>query len=310
MDKSQRVAYGEALCKLGAELPEVVVLDADLAHATVTDLFRRTYPKRHYDFGIAEANMVCQAAGFAHAGLIPFVSTFALFGAGRAYEQVRNAVCYANANVKFGLCHAGIVTGEDGGSHQSIEDLALMRVMPNMRILAPCDCLELEKAVFAAAQMTGPVYIRIARPACCEVTRPNSPFVVGKANVLRQGADVCLMGTGLMVKECLKAAETLASRGISAAVVNHHTIKPIDRDCIDYYRRTTRAIVSAEDHSVIGGLGSAIAEQIAGKPGARFAMVGVRDVFGKSGKPAELMEAYGLTHAHLAKAAMDLLEHD
>lgn len=304
---SQRQAYGEVLRELGAEYENLVVCDADLAHATMTDIFKAAYPQRFFDFGIAEANMVCSAAGMAHSGLMPFVSTFALFGAGRAYEQIRNSICYVNANVKFGLCHAGISTGEDGGSHQSIEDIALMRVLPNMHIFVPCDALELKKAVRAAAEINGPVYIRIARPPREIITTADTPFVPGRANVMRQGSDVCLMATGLMVEESLKAAEMLSRDGISAAVVNHISIKPFDADiCLAYHEKMP--ILSVEEHSVIGGLGSAVAEVIAGMPGGTFGMVGIMDKFGKSGKPADLFKAYGLTPENICLNVKKLLK--
>ena len=302
---SQRKAYGEVLAELGNEYENLVVCDADLAHATMTDIFKEAHPDRFFDFGIAEANMVCQAAGMAHSGLIPFVSTFAIFGAGRAFEQVRNAVCYVNANVKFGLCHAGISTGEDGGSHQSIEDIALMRVLPNMHIFVPCDALELKKAARAAMAIDGPVYIRIARPPRNILTDESTPFIPGKAQLMRPGSDVCLMATGLMVEESLKAAELLAARGIDAAVLNHSSLKPFDtQTTLEFHRRMP--ILSVEEHSVIGGLGSAIAEVIAGQEGKGFAMLGIQDVFGKSGKPQDLFEAYGLTPENICDKALRL----
>lgn len=304
---SQRQAYGEALAELGKERGDLVVCDADLAHATMSKIFMDAYPDRFFDFGIAEANMVCAAAGMAHSGLMPFVSTFALFGAGRAYEQIRNSVCYVNANVKFGLCHAGISTGEDGGSHQSIEDIALMRVLPNMRIFVPCDGLQLKKAVRAAAETEGPVYIRIARPPRAVITTEDMPFVPGQADVMRQGGDICVMTTGLMVEESLKAADLLAEEGISAAVVNHSSIKPFDTD-ITLAFHEKMPILSVEEHSVIGGLGSAVAETIAGIPGGRFGMLGIMDQFGTSGKPADLFEAYGLTPENICSRVKGLLQ--
>jgi transketolase len=299
--KSLRVAYGEALVELGKKNNNIVVLDADLSHATMTNAFAAAYPDRFYNFGIAEANMMCAAAGFAHSGLIPFVSTFALFGTGRAYEEIRNSISYVNANVKFGLSHSGLSVGEDGGSHQSIEDIALMRELPGMTIFVPCDPLETKKAVFAAAEINGPVYIRVARPVVDTVTTPDTPFVPGKANVMRDGSDVCIMATGLMIPRALQAAEMLAADGISAAVVNFHTIKPIDRECILTMANKCGAVVTAEEHSIIGGLGSAVAEVLAGNSSAKFARVGIQDKFGKSGKPDELFAAYGLTAENIAE---------
>lgn len=307
MGKSLRVAYGEALVKLGAKNDKVVVLDADLAHATQTAMFKEVYPDRHYNLGIAEADMVCAAAGFAHSGYIPFASTFALFGTGRAFEQIRNSVCYTNCNVKFGFSHSGLCVGEDGGSHQSIEDIALMRELPHMTIFVPCDPAETEKAVMAAAEIDGPVYIRVARPVVDDLTTADTPFIPGKANVMRDGKDVCIIACGLMIPRALAAAEALEKDGISAAVVNMHTIKPIDKDIILEMNQKCRAIVTVEEHSVIGGLGSAVAEVLAGQNGAKFAMIGIQDKFGKSGKPEQLFEAYGLTAENVVKTSKELL---
>lgn len=295
MGKSLRVAYGEALVKLGAKNEKVVALDADLAHATMSATFAAAYPDRFYNMGIAEANMMCAAAGFAHTGYIPFASTFALFGSGRAYEQIRNSICYTNANVKFAFSHSGLSVGEDGGSHQSIEDIALMREMPNMTVFVPCDPKETEKAVMAAVEIDGPVYIRVARPVCEDITEEDTPFIPGKANIMRDGNDVCIITAGLMVPIALKAAEELEKEGISAAVVNMHTIKPIDAEIILEMNKKCKGIVTAEEHSVIGGLGSAVAEVLAGNAGAKFERVGIQDKFGKSGKPDQLFAAYGLT---------------
>lgn len=308
MGKSLRVAYGEALVKLGDKNDRVVVLDADLAHATQTCMFKDKYPDRFFNMGIAEANMMCTAAGFAQNGYVPFVSTFALFGAGRAYEQIRNSICYTNANVKFGFSHSGLSVGEDGGSHQSIEDIALMREMPHMTVFVPCDPVETEKAVMAAAGIEGPVYVRVARPVCEDITTADTPFVPGKANVMKEGNDVCIISCGLMIPQALKAAELLESEGISAAVVNMHTIKPIDKDIILEMNQKCKAIVTVEEHSVIGGLGSAVAEILAGKNGAAFSMIGIQDKFGKSGKPEQLFEAYGLTAENIVKTNKELLK--
>lgn len=306
MGKSLRVAYGEALVELGAKKKEVVVMDADLSHATMTNAFAAEYPDRFYNFGIAEANMMCAAAGFAHSGLIPFVSTFALFGTGRAYEQIRNSISYVGANVKFGFSHSGLSVGEDGGSHQSFEDIALMRGLPGMTIFVPCDPLETKKAVFAAAEIDGPVYIRVARPPVETITEDRTPFIPGKANVMKDGSDVCIMATGLMIPYALRAAEYLANDGISAAVVNFHTIKPIDKECILAMASKCGAIVTAEEHSIIGGLGSAVAEVLAGNSSAKFARVGIQDKFGKSGRPEDLFNAYGLTAENIAAQCKNL----
>jgi transketolase len=307
MGKSLRVAYGESLVKLGSENEKVVVLDADLAHATQTCMFQKEFPDRFFNMGIAEANLMCTAAGFADKGYIPFASTFALFGAGRAYEQIRNSISYTNANVKFGFSHSGLSVGEDGGSHQSIEDIALMREMPNMTIFVPCDPEETEKAVQAAAKINGPVYIRVARPVCEDITTTDTPFIPGKANVMKEGNDICIISCGLMIPEALKASRELEKEGIHASVVNMHTIKPIDKDIILKMNETCKGIVTLEEHSVIGGLGSAVAEVLAGHNGARFKSLGIQDKFGKSGKPEQLFEAYGLTAGHVVTTCKELL---
>lgn len=306
--KSLRVAYGEALAELGALNDKVIVLDADLSHATMTSIFAAKFPERFFNFGLAEANMMGAAAGFAHSGLIPFASTFALFGTGRAYEQIRNSISYPNANVKFGLSHSGLSVGEDGASHQSIEDIALMRVLPGMTIFVPCDPIETRKAVFAAAAIDGPVYIRVARPVVDVITSEETPFIPGKANIMREGSDVCIMATGLMVKDVLKAAEQLAVKGISAGVVNFHTIKPLDEECILRMAAKCKAIVTVEEHSIIGGLGSAVAEVLAGRANVKFARLGIRDKFGRSGKPADLFKAYGLTADDIEKQCLALVQ--
>jgi transketolase len=305
-NKSLRVAYGEALAKLGAVNDRIVVLDADLAHATMTCLFAEKYPDRFYNFGVAEANMIGASAGFAFEGFIPFVSTFALFGAGRAYEIIRNAVAYSHANVKFAFSHSGLSVGEDGGSHQSVEDIALMRAIPGMTVFVPCDPLETEKAVHAAAAMNGPVYIRVARPVCPCITGEDDPFVPGKAVVLREGTEAALFATGLMVAEALEAAKLLEKEGISAAVVNFHTIKPFDKQTALEMAHKTGVVVTVEEHSIIGGLGSATAEALAGQAGFRFAQIGINDMFGKSGTPKDLFREYGLTASHIAEKVIEI----
>lgn len=306
--KSLRVAYGEALAELGAKNDKIVVMDADLSHATMTSIFAAKYPNRFFNFGLAEANLMCVAAGFAHSGLVPFTSTFALFGTGRAYEQIRNSISYVNANVKFGLSHSGLSVGEDGGSHQSIEDIALMRVLPGMTIFVPCDPIETKKAVFAAAEINGPVYIRVARPIVETITTNETPFIPGKANMMKDGSDICIMATGLMLLEALKAADMLATEGIHASVVNFHTIKPFDIECVLKMAEQCGAVVTAEEHSIIGGLGSAVAEVLAGHSCAKFVRVGVQDKFGKSGKPADLFAAYGLTAENIAAQCKSLIK--
>ncbi|AGK55942.1 transketolase family protein [Bacillus sp. 1NLA3E] len=307
MGKSLRVAYGEALKELGAINENIVVMDGDLAHATMTSIFADEYPDRFYNIGIAEANLFCIAAGVSHSGLIPFVSTFSLFGTGRAYEQIRNSISYVNANVKFGLSHSGLSVGEDGGSHQSIEDISLMRGLPGMTVFVPCDPIETRKAVFAAYEIDGPVYIRVARPIVENVTTEATPFIPGKANILRDGSDVCIMATGLMVSEALAAAKLLEKDGIKAAVVNFHTIKPFDSECVLQMAEQCGAVVTVEEHSVIGGLGSAVAEVLAGNSSAKFTRVGINDKFGKSGKPADLFKEYGLTAENIVDKCKSLV---
>lgn len=307
MGKSTREAYGEALVALGKENEKLVVLDADLAGATKTSTFKKAFPDRFFDFGIAEADMICAAAGFAFSGFVPFASTFAIFGAGRAFEQIRNSVAYPGANVKLAFTHAGLSVGEDGGSHQALEDVALMRELPGMTVFSPCDAAETVKAVKASLEIEGPVYLRLTRPGTDDVTDESTPFIPGKAVTLREGKDAAIFATGLMIPRALKAAELLSADGVDAAVVNFHTIKPLDEECVLTYNSSVRAIVTAEDHFITGGLGSAVAEVIAGKGGARFDRVGVADRFGQSGSPEELYREYGLTSEHLAQRVKELL---
>ena len=292
---STRVAYGEALAALGEINEKVVVLDADLAHATMTATFEKKFPERFFNAGIAEANMMDMGAGLSTMGYIPFCSTFAIFGAGRAFEQVRNGIAYPGLNVKLGMTHAGITLGEDGGSHESIEDIALMRVIPGMTILSPCDAKETRKAVEAAAQIEGPVYLRLARLP--SRVFDESPFEVGKANVLRDGTDMAIFTTGVILSNVLDAVEALERDGHSIAVINIHTIKPIDRECIEHYACKCPRIVTVEEHSVIGGLGDAVMGVVEGR--RRVAKIGVLDRFGQSGKPEALLEEYGLSMARI-----------
>lgn len=291
--KAIRAAYGEALVDLGKENEKIVVLDADLAHATMTQSFAEAYPERFFNSGIAEANMVSMAAGLSTLGYIPFCSTFAMFGAGRAWEQVRNSIAYPGFNVKLAMTHAGITLGEDGGSHQAVEDIALMRVIPGMTVIVPCDANETVKAVQAAAEMDGPVYLRLARPAT-RVFEEKMPFEIGKANVLKEGEDIVLFACGIMVPTAIECAEQLAGQGIHAAVVNIHTIKPLDVNCILHMAQKCRKIVTIEEHSTIGGLGDAVASVLIGKGDFKFQKIGIKDRFGQSGKPEDLLEEYEL----------------
>ena len=290
--KATRRAYGEYLVELGKTHPEIVVLDADLADATFTKLFKAAYPERFFDCGIAEANMIDMAAGLSTMGLVPFASTFAVFGTGRAYDQIRNGVAYSNFNVKLAFSHAGVTTGADGGSHQSIEDIALMRVIPNMTVIVPADEGETRKAMDAALKINGPVYIRLARMDTNIL--PEHDFEVGKASVLRDGNDAALICCGVTVDQCLEAAGKLAAEGISAAVINMHTIKPLDSETVLSYARKCRKVITVEDHSVIGGLGEAVASVLCGRSGFEFRMLGVQDRFGQSATPAELLHEYGI----------------
>lgn len=306
--KAIRVAYGEALAELGAENDKVVVLDADLSHATMTAAFAEKYPERFFNAGIAEANMVGMGAGMSAMGQIPFCSTFAIFGAGRAYEQVRNGVAYPNCNVKLGMTHAGITLGEDGGSHQAIEDIALMRVIPGMTVIVPCDANETRRAVKAAAEMAGPVYLRLARLPS-PVLEQETPFHIGKANILRDGRDAVVFTCGIMVATVLECAKKLEAEGISIAVVNMHTIKPIDKGCILDYAAKCKRVLCAEEHSVIGGLGDAVGAVLA-EEGCKvgFKKAGIQDRFGQSGKPEDLLEEYGLSEKQIYDQIKGLLQ--
>ncbi len=295
-----REAYGKALVDLGNENGKVVVLDADLAGATMTKYFKAAHPERFFDMGIAEADMVATSAGLSTMGLIPFCSTFAMFGAGRAYDQMRNSVAYPHFNVKLCCSHAGVSVGEDGGSHQCIEDLALMRAIPGMTVIVPADAKEARKAVFALAEYNGPSYLRLARLAT-PVFEEDYPFEIGKANVLREGADVAIFACGLMVNESLEAAKLLEAEGIHAAVINVHTIKPIDAACVTEWAEKCGKVITVEEHSTIGGLGDAVADVLMGKVACKFHKIGVQDQFGQSGKAADVLREYGLTADQIAQ---------
>ena len=303
-----RQAYGEALIELVEKNDKVVVLDADLANATQTCKVAKAHPEKFYNFGIAEANMVDAAAGMSTMGLVPFCSTFAMFAAGRAYEQIRNSVAYPHFNVKICATHAGVSVGEDGGSHQCIEDLALMRVIPGMTVLCPADANEAKAATMAIADFDGPVYMRLARLATPVFEGDMvKPFVLGKANVLREGKDVAIFAAGLMVNESLLAADELAKDGIDAAVINVHTIKPIDADLIVKSATKTGHVVTVEEHSVIGGLGSAVADVLCEQCPTPLKKIGVNDTFGESGPGAELLHKYGLDAANIVATTKEFL---
>ena len=290
-----RESYGNALLELGAENPDVVVLDADLAAATKTGVFKKAYPERHIDCGIAECNMVGIAAGLATTGKRPFVSSFAMVAAGRAFEQVRNSVGYPHLNVKIGATHAGITVGEDGASHQCNEDIALMRTIPGMVVMCPADDVEAKAAVKAAAAYEGPVYMRFGRAACPVINdRPDYKFEIGKGTVVREGEDVTIVATGICVGSALEAAEMLSEEGISTEVINICTIKPLDEEIIVNSARKTGKVVTAEEHSVIGGLGSAVCDALCKSYPVPVMKIGMQDVFGESGSAAALVEKYKL----------------
>ena len=301
-----REAYGKALVDLGTQNDKVVVLDADLAGATMTKYFKAAHPDRFYDCGIAEADMMNIGAGLSTMGLIPFCSTFAMFGAGRAYEQIRNSIAYPKFNVKICCSHAGVSVGEDGGSHQSIEDIGLMRMIPGMTVIVPADANEARKATFALAEFQGPVYMRLARLAT-PVFENDYPFEIGKANVLREGNDAAVFACGLMVNEALEAAKLLAAEGIEVSVINMHTIKPIDAACVTEYAQKCGNVVTVEEHSVIGGLGDAVADVLMGKVCCKFKKIGVNDQFGQSGKAADVLREYGLTADQIAAKIKETL---
>ncbi len=305
--KMIRTAYGEALVELGAKNKDVVVLDADLSHATMTCHFAKKYPKRFFNVGIAEANLIDISAGMSTMGYIPFCSTFALFGAGRAYEQIRNSVAYPGFNVKICCTHAGITVGEDGGSHQAIEDIALMRVIPGMTVVVPCDANEAKKAVFTLAETEGPVYLRLARSPST-VFKESMPFELGKANVLQEGDDLVIFACGIMVDTALSCARQLQEeQGVSVAVVNVHTIKPIDSECVLSYATKCKKVVTLEEHSVIGGLGDAVADVLIGNGDFKFKKIGIQDLFGQSGSPDELLHEYGLSLPKVVNQVRELL---
>lgn len=306
MGKATREAYGSILKNELYKNEKIVVLDADLGAATKSASFKSVAPERYLDMGIAEQDMMGTAAGLAVAGKIPFASTFAIFAAGRAFEQIRNSICYPKLNVKIAATHAGLTVGEDGGSHQAVEDLSLMRSLPNMVVINPADCKEAEEAIKAAVEHYGPVYIRLGRAAVEDIHDENYKFELGKGEVVREGKDVGIIATGIMVGEALKAAEELAKEGIEAHVVNIHTLKPIDQELIVETAKLTGKIVTAEEHSVIGGLGSAVSEVLVREYPVKQAFIGIQDVFGESGSPKELLEKYGVTAEAIVKAAKNL----
>ena len=289
-----RESYGNALVELGKEHDNLVVLDADLAAATKTGIFKKEFPDRHIDCGIAEANMIGIAAGLSTCGKVPFASTFAMFAAGRAFEQVRNTIGYPHLNVKIGATHAGISVGEDGATHQCNEDIALMRTIPGMTIINPCDDIEAKAAVKAAYEMEGPVYMRFGRLAAPVINKEDYKFEIGKGVMMREGSDLTIVATGLMVSNALEAAEKLAEDGINAEVINIHTIKPLDENIIIESAKKTGKVITVEEHSVIGGLGSAVCDVLSEKHPTPVVKLGVKDTFGHSGPALELLKEFQL----------------
>ena len=302
-----RDAYGKALVKLGQINEQVVVLDADLSKSTKTNEFYKVYPNRFFNMGIAEQNLIGAACGFATAGKIPFASSFAMFATGRAFEIIRNSVAYPKLNVKICATHAGLTVGEDGASHESIEDMAIMRAIPNMTVLVPADGVEAEQMILEAARVYGPMYVRLGRSAVPTIFDENYKFEIGKGTVVRQGNDATIIACGIMVYEAIKAAEELALEGINARVINMSTIKPIDKELIITAAKETKAIVTAEEHSIIGGLGSAVCEVVSEECPVVVKKVGVKDSFGESGTPAELLNKYGLTANDIVKAVKEAI---
>ena len=303
-----RDAYGQALAELGAINDKVVVLDADLSKSTKTNDFKKVFPERFFNIGIAEQNLLGTAAGFAAAGKIPFASSFAVFAVGRAYDQIRNSIAYPRLNVKIAATHAGLTVGEDGGSHQMLEDIALMRAVPNMTVLVPADGVETKQAVMAAAEYNGPVYIRLGRPKVPVLFDDDYKFEIGKGVVPKEGSDVTLIGTGIMVSKAMEAAELLAADGISAAVVNISTIKPLDHALITEMAQKTGAVVTCEEHNILGGLGEAVCGVLSEKCPTPVRRIGVNDEFGHSGPAAALLKEFGLSAEHIVEVAEEFVK--
>ncbi|HHY63799.1 MAG TPA: transketolase family protein [Clostridiaceae bacterium] len=301
-----RVAYGNTLAEIGSN-ENIVVLDADLSKSTRTDLFQKKYPERHFNMGIAEGNMMAVAAGLASCGKTVFASTFAIFAAGRAYDSVRNSIGYPHLNVKIGATHAGITVGEDGASHQAIEDIALMRAIPGMTVICPADAVSTAALVKQAAEIYGPVYLRLGRLDVPVIYSSDAQFSIGKGVTLKEGNDLTIIATGYMAEPAMRAAESLKAEGIDARLIDMHTIKPIDEEIIIKAARETGAILTCEEHNIMGGLGSAVAEVIVKNHPVPMDMVGIMDVFGKSGKPADLVKMYGLTPENIVEKAKSLI---
>lgn len=306
--KPTRDGFGEALLELGKANDNVVVLSADLTQSTRAGWFKEKYPERFFDFGVAEQDMFSTAAGFALCGKVAFACTFGVFASGRAWDQIRLSICYMNLDVKIGGSHGGISVGPDGASHQALEEITLMRVLPNMTVIVPCDSVEAKLATIQAASHPGPVYLRLGREPFPIITNENEPFMIGDALVLRDGKDLTIIVCGIMVHEALKAHDELKKEGINARVINLHTIKPIDKEEIIKAAKETRAIVTAEEHSIIGGMGSAVSEVVSANYPVPIKMVGIKDRFGESGEALELMKHFGLNSEGIVKAAQEALK--
>ena len=299
--KATRQSYGEALLELGKENKNIVVFDADLSTATKTNIFAKEFPERFYDMGIAEQNMISTAAGMSTCGKIPYASTFAVFAAGRAYDQIRNSVCYPKLNVKICATHAGVTVGEDGATHQMIEDISLMRTLPNMIVLSTSDDVQTKWAVKEISKINGPVYLRLSRLATPIIYGENQKFEIGKAVQIGEGTDATIFATGVTVSEAIKAQEILENKGIKVRVVDIHTVKPIDKDMVIKCAKETKKLISVEDHNVIGGLGSAISEVLTEEYPVKLVRMGINDTFGKSGKAIELMQYFGITAENIVE---------
>lgn len=306
--KSTRDGFGEAMLELGKKNKDVVVVSADLAESTRVDKFAKKYPSRFIEVGVAEQNAMGVATGLALSGKIPYVASFGVFSPGRNWDQLRVSVCYTNANVKIIGSHTGLSVGEDGASHQALEDIAITRVLPNMTVLAPADFIETKKATLAAAKINGPVYIRFARQNSPLINTTKTPFSIGKANILRSGTDITIVACGPVIAEALKAANTLEKEKIKVEIINSHTIKPLDKQTILKSVKKTKKLITLEDHQIAGGLGSAVVEMLAGEYPVPTIMLGVNNTFGESGKPDELWEKYGLSDGHVMSAVKKLIK--
>lgn len=306
--KPGRDGFGEGLLELGEVQPKVVVMDADLSKSTRTNWFAAKYPERFIDMGIAEQDMLATAGGLSMMGLIPYTATYGTFVTGRAWDQIRTTICYGELNVKIAGAHGGISVGADGATHQALEDVALMRAIPNMTVVVPCDAEECKKATIAASEMYGPFYFRFGREATPVITHENTPFKIGRAETFHDGEDITVIANGPMVAEALKAAYILEPQGISVRVVNMHTVKPLDTSVIIKAARETKAIITMEEHSIIGGLGGAVAEFVSQNCPVKMKIIGTKDTFGESGQPDELLEAFGLTSEHLIKEIKNILK--